>query len=205
MRRRKIINKHQDTNNGAGKFFIIGLRRSGTSIFRNLILKSPDIIDIMFEPHELMHAAQLLKIPRYKKSGYYPKVIRKFNQLPKWSGAKIALNPGIDAMDWVWLYKKFPNTKFLFIIRNVDSNYKSYYKADTNTFRGTIPQSIYKPFHKVMNNGFKKFHSTHPEASAIINYDKMLVDVDQEICKAWDLLKIKSPGSLKLMIKQPKN
>jgi len=187
------------------KFFIIGLRRSGTSLFRNLILKSPNIKTILFEPHEILHAVSLLKIKRYQNSKYHENTIKKFKQLPGISGAKFALNPGIDAMDWVWLSKSFPQAKFLFISRNVGSNYKSYHKADVKTFRGVIPKDIYKPFHGVMNAGFEKFHAAHPKASAVLKYDNILSDVDSEMQKAWNLLGVKSPRSLKSMIKQPEN
>jgi len=190
---------------GKGKFFIIGLRRSGTSIFRTLVSKSPAISTILFEPHELFYAAQLLKISRYKSSKYHIKAVASFNSLPKWSGAKFALNPGIDALEWVWFHKIFPHARFLFIKRNCDSNWKSYQKADGKTLRGIIPQEIYTPFHAFMNSSFSSFHKANPTISTIINYDKMLSNADKEMQKVWDILKVKSPGSLKSMIKQPRN
>jgi len=193
------------TASGLGKFFIIGLRRSGTSILRKLISQSPGVKNIQFEPHDLLYAVSILKIPRFKGTAYPTSVVRAFEALPKWSGAKFALNPGIDALDWIWLSKTFPNARFIFITRNTNSNFESYKKADAKTLRGVITNNIYKPFHGHINTGFNSFHKNNKAISTIINYDSMLKDVDMEMSKVWKLLKIKSPGSLKHMIKQPKN
>ncbi len=207
-----FLMKHKQNNHRSkkltsddGKFFIVGLRRSGTSIFRNMVLKSPNVREIMFEPHELLQAAQLLKIPRYKGSKYHMGVVQKFKNLPKNSGAKFALNPGIDAIEWVWLHKIFPQAKFVFITRNVQSNWKSYKKADAKTLRGIIPSDIYKPFHKFMNDTFTRFSSDNPNITASVDYDKLLTDVNGELQKVWKLLKVKSPGCLKHMIRKPVN
>jgi len=189
---------------GIGKFFLIGLRRSGTSIFRNLVAKSPQVKKVLFEPHEILHAAQLLKIRRYKNSPYHTKVLESFDKLPKWSGAKLVLNPGIDALEWVWLERLFPEARFIFISRNADSNYRSYKKEDANIKRGFIPEEIYKPFHQLMNNRFSMFCKEYPRKSAMVRYESLLDDVDSEMSKVWNLLKVKSPQSLKSMIKKPK-
>ena len=190
---------------GDGKFFIIGLRRSGTSILRTLVSKLPGVSKILFEPHELFHAAQLLKIPRYKNSECHIEIINSFNNLPKWSGAKIALNPGVDALEWVWLYKMFPQARFIFIRRNCDSNFKSYHQTDINTLRGVIPKAIYKPFHGFMNDSFLLFNKVNPKISTIIDYDKILVDVDGEIGKVCTVLGMRPIKGLKKLIKNPKN
>ena len=51
-------------------FFIIGLRRSGTSILRTLMLRHPDIGGIEFEPHDLWNAIELKHFPRLMESVY---------------------------------------------------------------------------------------------------------------------------------------
>ena len=135
-------------------FFIIGLRRSGTSILRTLIAKHPEVGSIEFEPHPLWNAMDILHFPRFTKPrqdvyGQYVQIarilvenFRKQGQF-KWHGAKFALNPGVKALEWRWLYKTFPTCKIIFITRDLQNTWKSYVKQDKDSFMGMIPQNAY--------------------------------------------------------------
>ena len=187
-------------------FFVVGLRRSGTSILRQLILKNKEVGDIDFEPHEINHAASVIKISGYKSNPYYNRVISSFKSRGKfkWYGAKIVYNPGVDAMDWIWLPSVFDETKFIFITRNAQSNYKSYFKADKNIRRGVIPKEAYIPLHKLITDSFKKFNKNNPQRACIVDYDNMLKDSDGELSKVWNLLGINKVPVQKF-IKKPQN
>ena len=46
--------------------FIIGMRRSGTSILRKLVELHPEVERIEFEPNELLEVCERIGITRYK-------------------------------------------------------------------------------------------------------------------------------------------
>ena len=135
-------------------FFIIGIRRSGTSILRELIMKHPQVMGCEFEPHDLWAAVDLNHFPRLMKKrrvNYFSTdTIGEFynNGLEaatknQWYGAKFALNPGVKALEWVWLKKTFPNARFIFINRNTNSTWNSYVKQDKDSVRGLITKEAY--------------------------------------------------------------
>lgn len=188
-------------------FFILGLRRSGTSILRQIILKNPSVSNIEFEPHEIFHAVSVLKLSRYKNNKFYNNVIRNFNRQGgnnKWHGAKLVLNPGIDSLDWIWLPDRFPNSKIIFIIRNPISTYKSYTKQDAKVRRGVIGKEPYLALHKQIVNSFKDWANNNIDRSCAISYDNMLKHPNNEINKVWKLLGVPKTDISKL-VKTPKH
>ena len=129
-------------------FFIIGMRRSGTSILRKLLLKHPDISDIEFEPHSLWNAVDILHFDRFQNSMRYGQYYSEAKMMVKnftWAGvqkkhygAKFALNPGTKALEWQWLHRTFPEAKFIFIQRKCEDNWNSFKKQDAQSFRGMM-------------------------------------------------------------------
>lgn len=178
-------------------FFIIGMRRSGTSILRSLLMNHPEINDIEFEPHPLWNAVDLSHFPRFELLPYVKETISEFKGKgsgEKWHGAKFALNPGVKAMEWVWLPQVFPEAKFVFILRDRGDTYKSYYKEDCDKLRGYIPERIYNPFFDFIVNTF------HHSQSVKISFEGLVKNADVELEKACDLLEIKRlVGAYKFM------
>lgn len=178
------------------------MRRSGTSILRSLLMNHPDIKDIEFEPHPLWNAIDLHHFDRFKTLPYVLETIEKFRSEgsgDKWHGAKFALNPGVKAMEWVWLPRVFPEAKFIFIVRNREDTYASYHNEDKDKLRGCIPERIYTPFFHFIVNTFK-----HPE-SAMVNYDDLFGNGDAELENVWDLLGIKHLNGLGKYLRTPNN
>jgi hypothetical protein len=181
------------------KFFIIGMRRSGTSILRDCMRCAHDqIYDIEFETHILRYALQCMEIPRYRETlghkGWVRDELKRFNDIAidsgKWHGIKFALNPGVYDMEWVYLYHYFPYAKFIFIIRNKENTFSSYKKLDENIKRGHAPWDCYSPFFDLMTGQFRDYRKNNPENSCIINYEKLVIDADKELKKAWNILGI---------------
>jgi len=87
----------------AKKFFIIGMRRSGTSILRELISCHPDVQGCEFETHILRYALQCMEIPRYRGIKWANEEIERFktahSNTDKRYGIKFALNPGVYDME----------------------------------------------------------------------------------------------------------
>lgn len=186
-------------------FFIIGMRRSGTSILRTLLMKHPDIKDIEFEPHPLWNAVDLSHFERFKNLSHVQSRIAKFKRAgagERWHGAKFALNPGVKAMEWVWLDKIF-NPKFIFIVRKKIDTFKSYEKQDRNSIRGYLPQEIYFPLWKFHVHDFLKYHTGNPSKSTIIYYEDLVKDADKELEKVWKLLKLEPLKGMNQYMKRP--
>lgn len=187
-------------------FFVIGMRRSGTSILRTLLEKHPKIAKVDFEPHPLWNAVDLAHFKRFENYPGVQETIEDFRRRgdgDKWHGAKFALNPGVKAMEWVWLPKTFPGSRIIFIIRNLVDTYDSYYKQDVDSVRGVIPWSIYLPFTELIFNGFNHYAKKNPETTCFVDYEKLLENPDLELQKAWKLLRMENMGGLSQYIKTP--
>lgn len=186
-------------------FFIIGMRRSGTSIFRNLVSKHPKVKKILFEPHHLHFAIKVSFLSRYKSDKYVKNTLNNFRNAPKWTGAKFVYNAGIEALNWRKVSKRFPDSKYIFIYRNPEETYKSWIKLDKNTIRGICEKDLYMGFFNKITNSFKDFVKNNTKNSTWIDYKELVLNTDKEIDKVWKLLDIKSIKGLDNYIHKPKN
>lgn len=188
--------------------FIIGMRRSGTSITRELVRKHPNVVDILFEPHELLFSCQSIHISRYRNSQYHQEAIRKFREFEapsdKWFGAKIAVNCGIEAMNWKWLEDKFDKPTYIFTHRDARPNYASWVNVDHDQPRGIVPMTMYFPWWGHINVSFAEFVRDNPDRAVVVKYEKLLENTDGEMNKVWDLLGLERLKNLDRFIKQPK-
>ncbi len=186
-------------------FFIIGMRRSGTSILRELILKHPQVDKILFEPYPLWHSIRVSHLGRYKNDPYVKKVIQDFrNSSGKYKGAKFALNAGLESMTWRRLALVFPEAKFIFIIRDAEQTYKSWVGQDKNSVRGLCSKELYMGFREHIVNSFFDFYADK-NRSCIIRYKELVKNPDEEMKNVYKLLDIAIMGGLKKFMKTPKN
>jgi len=181
--------------------FLIGMRRSGTSILRKLVEMHPEVDRIEFEPNELLEICERIGIPRYKRIPYFNEVVNRFKK-PRngWYGAKLALNAGIEAMRWRRLDERFDKPHYIFIQRNPNMTYDSWIKNETST-RGTCPKDMYLPWWKHINKSFEEFVKENPERGCIVQYEKLCENADLELKKVWNLLKIECLTNLQGYIK----
>lgn len=186
-------------------FFIIGVRRSGTSILRKLIIKSVSVKDILFEPHPLWFAAMMQHFDRFNGKDFYKKTLEKFKDRRngKLYGAKFALNPGIDALDWVWLDEVFDKPRFIFVTRKLMDSFRSYENVDKNIHRGAISEEAYIPAFAFVIRTFKKFANEHSNRSLIIRYEDIVKNADHALAPAWKLLEARPVKGLNKHIEKP--
>ena len=123
----------------------------------------------------------------------------------KCRGAKFALNPGIDALDWVWLHKVYPESKFVIIIRDVTDVYLSYLNQDKDSIRGAIPWETYAPMYHWQLGWLDHFNRTFPERSRIVRYERLIEDPEKEMGPVWELLGVPPVEGLQTMIEQPEH
>lgn len=187
------------------QFFILSMRRSGSSFTREVLLKHPEIGNIEFEPYLLWMAARLQEIGRYRKNEYLKKLLNDFNNpCNKWKGIKWVGNPGIEFMYWKVLPKIFPEAKFIFIERDAIASYKSWIDQDINSTRGIVNYEMYKPWRDHIVNSFKEFCDENPKKAVILQYENILSNIDDEFKKVWKLLDIEPINNLSKFIKKPK-
>jgi len=187
-------------------FFIIGMRRSGTSILRDLISKHPQVDKILFEPYELFHAIAVSHLGRYKNDPYVKKIINDFrNTSAKYKGAKFALNAGIEAMTWRRLALVFPEAKFIFIVRNAEQTYKSWIGQDFNSVRGLCSKELYMGFRHHIVDSFVHFEEKNLNNSSMVSYEFLVENPDEELKEVWKILGIEPITGLKQYMKKPKN
>jgi len=188
-------------------FFIIGIRRAGTSIMRQVLQESEDIEKVYFEPHPLWHAIQMQHFKRFKGPRYKEDIdnFLKVGTAGKYVGAKFALNPGIDAMDFLWIPRMFPMAKIIFMTRNINDVYQSYLNTDKNTKRGAIPQIIYDPMFRWLEGWMWHIYDTTPSRTCWIHYDKLVEDPLGEMSKIYECLGIKEIPGVPEIISKPKN
>lgn len=188
-------------------FFIIGVRRSGTSILRTLLLKHKMINTIEFEPHPLWFATMMQHFDRFNNEKVWKGIINEFSSQggKTYHGAKFALNPGIDALDWVWLDDVFDKPKFIFIRRSLMDSYKSYWSVDRDIRRGAIDENSYFPAFAFVLRTFERFNYENPGRSCIIRFEELVENPDRELRKMTKILEIPSLSGMKKHIKKPKN
>lgn len=184
--------------------FLIGIRRSGTSICRHLLMSHPQITHIEFEPHDLMFVTSTQHLNRYKNSQYHIDTVNRFkNKINKYYGAKIVINSQLGGIRWKWLHKYFPEAKFVFICRNIQDTYKSYAKTDAKVLAGISPYYIYKYWYNQIIESFKTFHKEYSEKSCIIHYEHLVNDADNTLIPVWKLLQLNPIQNLKEKMHKP--
>jgi len=191
---------------GKGVFFIIGIRRSGTSVLRTIISKAPGIECVLFEPHELYHSIQMQHFDRFKSDKHLGRINAfRPQEEGKIVGLKMAMNPGIDALDWIWLPKTYPQAKIIFIWRNMKDTYASYYKEDCGSVRGIITETVYSPMFQWLWGSFFDFYQHNQDRSVVVNYDKMIMAPEKTLAIVWELLGVTAPANLPRMVRAPRH
>lgn len=187
-------------------FFIIGLRRSGTSILRTLMSKHPEISGIEFEPHPLWNAVDLNHFKRFKHLDYVKKTINDFESKSsdKWYGAKFALNPGTKALEWIWLHKTFPEARFIFIRRTLVDTFNSVHKQDVNSVRGIIDEKAYYILASNLIMDFTRF-AQNKKMACIIKFEELVRDADNTLIPVWNLLGVKQMKGFNDNMRKPTN
>ncbi len=181
--------------------FIIGMRRSGTSILRKLVELHPEVERIEFEPNELLEVCERIGIPRYKNIPYFNEVINRFKKpRDKWYGAKLALNVGLEAMRWLRFEEQFDKPYYIFIQRNPSTTYDSWVKNETSS-RGVCPKEMYLPWWKHINKSFEQFVKENPDRTCIVQYEDLCDNADLELEKVWNLMGIEVLKNLQGYIK----
>jgi len=179
-------------------FFVLGMRRAGTSILRRIISKSPGVDKCLFEPHEIFYAASLAQIQRYKDHPFVVNTLRKFKSQANSSsgriGAKFPLNPGTHGMQWKYLNSTFPTCQFVFIIRDIDDNYASYKQQDKKSVRGYIEDRyVYDYFYNRFNAEFMEFTKANPERGIMFSYDSLVENGGNILDPLWPFLGVQPP------------
>ena len=173
--------------------FIIGMRRSGTSLLRKIIKTHNRVEDIEFEPNELLEICERVGIPRYKKEPFFINTIQRFKQIrDKWYGAKLAVNPGIEAMRWQRLEEVFDKPHYVFIRRRPHDTYDSWIKNETST-RGICDINLYMGWWLHINASFTHFVKRNIGRSIIIDYEDLCEKPNETMKKVWSLLGIQTP------------
>jgi hypothetical protein len=194
------------TFEGNKLFWIIGLRRSGTSILRELIMRSPDVAGIEFEPHPLWFAVDMNHFARFQNIPFVQATLDQFAlRRSRLYGAKFALNPGVKALEWVWLDKTFSNSKFIFILRETDKTYISYEKEDQASVRGMIEFQSYRRLSIDLKNSFMMFAKRNPDRAVYVHYEHMLRNADHHLSHVFELLGARAPANLQRFIKSPRH
>lgn len=184
------------------------MRRSGTSILRTLLLKHPEIRGIEFEPHPLWNAVDLAHFKRYESYPGVQETIKEFKSKGNgdgWHGTKFALNPGVKAMEWAWLPRIFPEAKFVFITRDHEARWQSYYGEDKDAVRGYIPKHLYFPLSELIEQSFRDFHSKNGKKCCFVQFERLLHNADEEIKDTWELLGISALKGMNKLMRKPRH
>jgi len=184
--------------------FLIGIRRSGTSICRQLLIQHPCIQKLEFEPHDLIYVMSTMHLQRYKNSLYHINTIDRFKKnVDKYYGAKIVINPALGFKRWIWLNKFFPNAKYIFIIRDKENTYKSYVKTDAKVIAGVSPKFIYDYWYDETIKSFQEFCYRKPEKSIIFTFENLVLDADKTLAPVWNFLNIPKLEGLNSQMVKP--
>lgn len=186
--------------------FLVGIRRSGTSICRTLLMKHPQIKKLEFEPHDLMFSICTKHLTRYKQSKYHIDTIERFKQNKnQYYGAKIVINPALGYKRWIWLNHYFPDAKFIFIMRDKENTYKSYVKTDKKMIAGISPKHIYDYWYDLTLKSFQDFCYINPEKAIMIQFENLVKNADKTLKSIWNLLNVEQITGLNKLMHKPMN
>jgi hypothetical protein len=186
--------------------FLIGMRRTGTSIMCRLMNKAEGI-KLLFEPHDVWWAWTRGQLQRFQDSHVTRTALRQWrahlSQHPI-PGAKFALNPGIEAMEWRCFPKLYPDARFVFVRRNQKDTFASYYLEDHAEPRGAVPDVIHNWFHHSFYLDAEDFCPQHPTRAVLVEYEDVLKDADAALVPVWKLLGVDAPD-IAGMIERPRH
>ena len=194
--------------------FVVGMRRSGTSMMNNIIRLLPGAV-MMFEPRDLWWSVTQGHLERFKDCPAAVQPAFAFDIFMEGGGirgAKFALDPGVGAFYWRHLRDqsercgRFVDPAFVFIRRNFKDTYASYIQLDGGSVQGTVSEDIHHYFWDRLYLDFEAHIEMHPARAVLVEYENILEDPMAALRPVWDLLGA-SPDSTKLndMIRRPEH
>jgi len=185
--------------------FIIGPRRGGTTILRELVQMSPDCGTILFEPHELWFAIYVAEIRRYEKVPEVQSILKRFNELPRNSGAKFAFNASTEAFDIHKIPMRFPKARYVFIVRHLSDVYSSLFKLDNKTERGVVSTKAHYDITMAMYRKWAKFVNIH--GGVILEFEHLVTQPLDAMMPVYDYLEFRPPKMERLTkkVRRPNN
>jgi hypothetical protein len=191
-------------SNAPGPIFVLGMRRSGTSLLRRLVEQGTGG-KILFEPHDIWFAIRRGHLERIRKTRAFQEAVRHCRQA--WRGhevfgAKFAFDPGIEAMEWRWLQKRFKKPKFICIYRNLVNTYNSYIKEDAEALRGVARMQEHTETSLRLQEDWHAGSIKQPEKFSYITYEDLAEDPEFILRECvFDFLNV-TPENLDALVKQ---
>ena len=185
-------------------FFILGMRRSGTSILREIIASHPEVDECLFEPHDLWHAIMMDHFKRFEARPYVREILNDFETKPGLHGAKFVFNPGVEALEWVWLERKY-KPKFIFIIRDQSDVFASYAKQDRRSVRGMVSEAEHLATWLRLSGDWMRFPDEHGERACLIRYEDLLTEPNATMRDAWRVLGVSPDHDIARKIRMPEH
>jgi len=170
--------------------FLLGMRRSGTSLLRRLCNMAPGT-ELLFEPHELWFAITHSQIKRYEDEPLVKGVLEKFRKFcctKRNAGFKYVFNPEIRAFEWPILDKYYPEARYIFIRRKQRDTYRSYFDQDKKAIRGTVPSHIHRYFWTQFYAQAERFVEANKDRSVLVEYEDLVLTKGGNLGQVWKLL-----------------
>ena len=189
--------------------FVLGLRRSGTSIIRKCINTSPNV-ELEFEPRDAWWTITQGHLPRFRNhkmvvhlEDAMKSTLSLMESCNLIGGAKFAFEPGIVGMYWRHIELRFKDPKFVFVRRNAKDTYSSYTKMDNGSVHGTACQTSFDLARQQIYSSFEDFSRQYPERSAFVDYEKLIAG-KQIPDSVWNMIGVQ-PVDVSSMIRMPRN
>lgn len=191
--------------------FVLGLRRSGTSIVRQC-LNAHSKVDLLFEPRDLWWSVTQGHLPRFRSCSSAQLPAKDFfnfidshrgDQDDVQCGAKFAFEPGITAMYWRHIELRFRSPRFIFVTRNAEDTYASYCAMDHDSVQGVTNRSAFSSIREQLYESFCDFQDQFPARCAFVEYEKLVSDKKLP-GKVWHMLGLE-PVDVSGLIHAPRN
>lgn len=207
--------QHNLISSRPGPLFVVGIRRSGTTMMRHLIQLLPEA-KVIFEPRHIWWSITQGHLERFQET---PAALQPAFQFDKFlrdgdgiRGAKFALDPGVGAFYWRHLRDytqpggRFLDPLFVFIRRNQQDTYASYIAMDKDSVQGTVSEDIHHYFWDRLYLDFEAHVEMNPDRAVVVEYEDILEDPVTALQPMWLMLGITPDNTaLREMIRQPKH
>ena len=187
--------------------FIVGPTRSGSSILRKCVERSPKVSKLEFEPHLFYQSVVLSFNKRFENDKNLQDIISQFesnvsddNRL---YGAKIALNFGFDSLKWTRIHKRYPNAKFIFIVRNdIYAMEKSFSKKIAKSIDIGYSKSAYQSLVESLYTSFNLFIKDNPGQGLMLKYESLVSNPREELNRIWEFIDSEVPEKVEDLIRR---
>lgn len=188
--------------------FVIGMSRNGTTVTDRFVRLSPDVRDQRYAPFDRWDFAAITELggmlPRAQQIMRVASWLEAGNGL--WAAVKFSLPWSYEAFGWPKLMDRFPEARFVLILRHPYPAWQSWSDMPHVQAIGvSVAPEVYRVWHDRMAATFSQFAALHADRCCLLSYENLVRGASGTMAPVWAMLTVRAPDNLQSYIKLPKH